>query len=217
MDVSYFNIPLKFTKTGDWHSNERMVEYPFVYNNIEFDGKGKKVLEFGCSKSYLALELASLGYEVIGIDLREYPFKYPNFVFKQTNILNVTEKDFDYIISVSVIEHIGCNVYCTENKNTERTKVIDKIYDLLKVGGKLIVTVPVGIQSTDKMLHCFSYDEVRETFKKFKLEKEFFYLKRRYKYWKPCTIEEISNVSNHQKHRKFTGGNSVGCFVFKKV
>ena len=53
--------------------NERIVEIPFVFQNLILK-KGSKVLEFGCCQSSLAMQLASLGYRVTGVDFNDYEF-----------------------------------------------------------------------------------------------------------------------------------------------
>ena len=63
---SVLTTPIKFV-SNKWFINERIVEQAFVLNNIALNGKDKRILEFGCSKSYLAIQLASLGYNVIAL------------------------------------------------------------------------------------------------------------------------------------------------------
>jgi len=88
--------------------SERIVEYPFIFRNI-VGLKGAKILDVGCSGSYLLTELAALGHEVYGIDIRWYPVQYPNVRFVQGNICKTLFPNdfFDVIIAVSTIEHIG--------------------------------------------------------------------------------------------------------------
>jgi len=60
--------------------NERIIEYPFIFQNLNLR-KGSKILDFGCWESKLSIELASLGFKVIGVDLNNYEFSHPNFKF----------------------------------------------------------------------------------------------------------------------------------------
>ena len=61
--------------------NERVADYPFVHQNvgISLNGKGR-ILDVGCHGTKLVIELASLGYEVYGIDGIKYPLEHPNFM-----------------------------------------------------------------------------------------------------------------------------------------
>src|SRR4030042_5037324 len=60
-------------KGYDIFTNERIVEIPFVYQNLNLPKKAK-VLDFGCCESKVSIELSSLGYNVTGVDLNDYPF-----------------------------------------------------------------------------------------------------------------------------------------------
>jgi len=108
---TYFNVPIKFKNSGGMVINERIVEMPFVYSSIPLKSEPKKILDFGCSRSWLSLSLASMGHAVYGIDLRDHPFSHPNFVFQKMNILDFQEQHFDSVISLSTMEHVGLGAY----------------------------------------------------------------------------------------------------------
>ena len=216
---SHVNTPIQFT-SQDWHVNERIVELPFVYGQFEANGKGRQVLEFGCSHSLLPMQLAALGYTVTGIDLRSYPFTHPNFTFHQGNILDFPQSEaFDFITSVSVIEHIGLGAYLEEKREDDLERVILKLCSLLKPLGKLIITTPIGKAHANEFYRSFTYEEVVELFTRHKmgLEKEQFYCRSAAKIWLPCEQSEIAHVSNHIDDRGPTGVNGVGCFVWHRT
>ena len=115
----HFNTPIKYFH-GDWYVNERIVEIPFVHRHIDIDGTGKSALEFGCTRSELALQLAALGYDVYGVDLRPYPFTHPNMKLYQGNLLDLNDQmEFDLITAISVLEHIGLGVYGETENNSD--------------------------------------------------------------------------------------------------
>ena len=62
---SYFNTPVKF-HGGEWYVNERIVELAFVHHHLHLDGTDKRLLDLGCTRSDLAMQLAALGYQVVG-------------------------------------------------------------------------------------------------------------------------------------------------------
>ena len=215
IDSKYFNLPVVFNGRNIF-TTERMVEIPFILNNVEINGRGRKILDFGCSKSLLVLQFASQGYKTIGVDFRPYPIKYPNFKFYQMNVLDLPEKDFDIIVALSVVEHIGLSTYNENNKNTKLDDVMNQLYKMLKQNGKIILTFPMGISYTGKFLHCFTYAEAKEKLlSKFKAQSEQFFLREGRLYWRPCTLDEISRVSNAKKDRR-RGVNSVACYVLRK-
>src|SRR3989442_9806581 len=68
---------------------ERIVEVPFVLRHLDAP-PGSRILDFGCSESPVALHLASLGYQVLAVDLRPYPFPHPNLTVIRGDFLAAT-------------------------------------------------------------------------------------------------------------------------------
>lgn len=132
-------------KSGKIQIGERIVEIPFLYKNLDFH-KINKILDLGCVGSKISLQLASLGYKVVGIDYRPLIFKHKNLKFIQGNFFNIDlpAESFDCVICISTIEHIGLPAYNIKPFEQGDKKAIEKIYTLLKKGGKLILTVPFG-------------------------------------------------------------------------
>lgn len=124
--------------------NERLIEVPWIYNQFNFKKKGR-VLDVGCCESTLSISLASLGFQVVGIDTRSYELQHPNFTFLQEDICQTSlkEKTFDFIICLSTLEHIGLNsLYGQSPKSTSDKKTLQVCLRLLKPGGKLLLTIP---------------------------------------------------------------------------
>jgi len=105
-------------------TNERIVEVPFVFQNLDLPPKSA-ILDFGCCDSMISMELASLGYKVTGVDINEYIFTHPNFNFIKINFLNNTFQDeyFDAIVAVSAIEHCGLEATGNRNFQTATTRL----------------------------------------------------------------------------------------------
>jgi 2-polyprenyl-3-methyl-5-hydroxy-6-metoxy-1,4-benzoquinol methylase len=213
-----FNTAVKFIG-NDWFVNERIVEVAFALRQISLETTAQRILEFGCARSDLALQLASFGYEVIGIDLRPYPFTHPNLQFKQINLLEFSDDiGFDYITAISVIEHIGLGVYGEGQSRNDLKQVARKMGDLLKPNGKLIVTVPFGKAYEDQFLQSFTYEQITRLFARddLKLDIEMYFCRHKLKHWQPCSREETITYSNAKIDRGPTGVNCVGCFVWQK-
>lgn len=64
---------------------ERIVEYGWTQNMKHREGK---VLHVGCWGTLFPIQLASLGYKVVGVDLRDYPYSHPNFEFVRGDLLD---------------------------------------------------------------------------------------------------------------------------------
>ncbi|MCO5191968.1 MAG: class I SAM-dependent methyltransferase [Anaerolineae bacterium] len=212
----HFNTPIKFAD-GDWQVNERIVEWPYVFGSVFADPVPIRLLEFGCTRSYLAISLASLGHDVTGIDLRPYPFQHPNFNFVQGNVLAFEPSlPFDCIVSVSVLEHIGLGAYGESPDAAALQMVIGKLNTLLRPGGRLIVTVPFGRSYADEFLRSFSFADLTTLFHTFKFADESYYRRDAFKYWEPCDRETASLIANDRAVRGKTGVNCVGCFTLVK-
>ena len=130
-DINYFNRGFKENEKF-W---ERLGEKP------EF--KDKSILDFGCGHGALCIDIAGEdARDILGIDLEENLYhlhrenlatNYKNLKdrieFKKINLLEYKiDKKFDYIVSKDTFEH-------TQNL----PKVLDKMYDLLNVGGKVFL------------------------------------------------------------------------------
>jgi 2-polyprenyl-3-methyl-5-hydroxy-6-metoxy-1,4-benzoquinol methylase len=124
-------------------ANPRTVEYPWTLKNLKLLKQGVIVLDVGCAESLLSHELTARKYRVVGVDLREYPFKNKWMVFIKGNILTVVLSDdfFDAIIMVSTIEHVGFQSYGQLVLDDRADfKVMKALYRALKPGGIIIVT-----------------------------------------------------------------------------
>jgi len=217
---TYFNLPFKFLNISTYWVNERIVEVPFIFTELKAEDKKFKILDFGCTDSWLSLSMASLGHDVYGIDLRDYPFKHKNLVFKKQNLLGLEETEFDVIIALSSLEHVGLKAYGAEYEPDALDKIISKLYKILAAKGRLILTVPVGEPLEDNFLKSFAPEEIVNLMVShgFFLEKSRYFQRINNNQWLPCSQEKIKKVSNRfdQKKKKRHGVNGIGCFVFSK-
>lgn len=217
---SYFNVPIKYQYNKLKAVNERIIEYPFIFNQILREKPPQKILDFGCTRSWLSIALSSMGYDVTGIDLRKFDYEPKNFTYSKINILDLNEREFDFIVSLSTLEHVGLGVYDKKVINDDLSKVLNKINSLLKSNGKLILTLPIGRPSIDEFERSFAPDELKSILDtaNFSMEIEEYYKRENKFYWKPTSIKEISKISNDQSARKDAGSgvNAAGLFVFQK-
>lgn len=214
---AYFNTAVRF-KGGDWFVNERMVEIPFVQRAVPGDGRGKTLLDFGCTMSELAMQFASVGYQVTGVDLRPYPFQHPQLTTLQANLLEAAIGPFDYITAVSVLEHVGLAAYGEAEGDADLERVVRRLHELLVPGGKLVLTVPCGRPHRDHFLRSFSPEALRALFTPLGMRpvQERFYQRRESRFWLECDATEVAEVSNVRQDCGPTGVNGVGCFVWER-
>lgn len=142
----------KFSRRGlqaeDIQVSERIVEMPSVHRLLgQCTRPPATILEIGHVNSALALELASLGYRVTGIDLRRYPFTHPNLVSVQGDFLQQDwgGQQFQAVVMVSTLEHLGFNRRYGGSEEADRgldRLALAKIGRLLTADGCFILTVP---------------------------------------------------------------------------
>jgi len=131
--------------------SERAVEVPigfdFLTANVQ---ESARVLELGNVLSYYENTLS----EELGIVSREIIDKFEQGIgIDNKDLMDLEPPDnYDVIVSISTVEHIGQEVaptgaYGEQTNSRDREaplKAILKIYDLLTVNGKALITVPFG-------------------------------------------------------------------------
>lgn len=112
-------------------NNERIVEIPYALNFLAKNGY-ENVME-------------------VGNVLSKY-FSFPHTIVDkyetQDGVLNIDildfspERKFDLIVSISTLEHVGFDELDKDPKKP--AKALEKMYDLLSYGGKILISVPVN-------------------------------------------------------------------------
>ncbi len=156
--------------------NERTVEVPIVWNVINEPGEGR-ILEVGNVLSHYfphehdVVDKYERADGILNEDVRDFNAKDP----------------YDLIVSISTLEHVGFD----REDEIERgpDKILDALRNLekcLRVGGRMVVTLPLGYNAAmDDLLRCG------------KLEfSEKFYLMRisRNNKWREATWDEVKDV-----------------------
>jgi SAM-dependent methyltransferase len=110
-----------------------------------------RILDIGCTGSILTPLVASLGYEVTGLDLSRPRILdvlgLPNLAFHLGDARRMKFADcfFDAVLLVSTLEHIGIGGrYGSDEDSEGDKKAIKEIARTLKPKGLLILTVPFG-------------------------------------------------------------------------
>ena len=172
--------------------NERLVETGFVFMNLADARAEAKVLDVGCNESVLALEIASLGFKVWGLDIAVYPFQHPNINFVKADVCKTDFPGdfFDIVIAVSSIEHVGLGHYGDPMIRDGDAKALAEIRRILKPDGKLILTLPYGTPVVTEFLR--NYDRVTLTalIRNFEILDSKYFIKVNEKLW--CLSDEES-------------------------
>jgi len=193
-----------------YQPTERLLEYPFVHENIPFNGRGK-ILDVGSGSSTLPLELASKGYDVWSIDLvREYhrSIRQDNFTFVKGDIrkTNFPDAFFDIVTAVSTIEHTGFDNNETDSGGDK--DAIREIKRILNPGGKLLLTVPFGREGIyfvkgRAQWRVYSLLSLKKLLEGFEITKMEFALLEGGS-WRPANLEEAENIDSLSQPRWYS-------------
>ncbi len=183
--------------------SSRVIEYSYIISSLA-GGQGGRVLDVGCTDggNMVSPVLASLGWEVYGIDNRVFRFEHPNFRFTHGDIRNTSFPDnfFDYAYAVSTLEHIGLKgrYSVTEEDPEGDIKAVREIARILRPSGAFLLTIPYGRGQIIKPLQRV-YDEFRlqKLFSQWKIEEEIYYILQDGCYI--TTSKETAGQKNHLK------------------
>lgn len=198
-------------------ADQRAAEYPWVLRQLALFPKGSLILDVGCSESIFSHVLVTRGFRVVGLDLRDYPFKSEQMSFIKRNLVDsgLPDRLFDGVIMISTVEHIGLSVYGQiVLDNSLDFAAIGEVFRMLKQGGILIVTTPfVGagpdrIQSDERQ---YGSDGLERRFKDFEmLREDYFYPYRYHHVLRWVRLTKIQAVSTKYRER------GMACLVLRK-
>jgi len=138
-------------------AGDREIEWSWVAANMP-QGPGA-VLDFGSGDSYLGLIAAQRDYDVMTIDLGkvEWPYLHPALRFMQGDLLtlDLPKSHFDLIINCSTVEHVGLagRYGVTQNRADGDLSAMQRLRDVMKPDGIMLLTVPVGRDAVFPPLH----------------------------------------------------------------
>lgn len=128
-------------------AGDREVEYAWTLAHVLRDAG--RVLDFGSGPGITALSASFAGNNVVAVDLEQegYPFSGHDieYVRGDFNYLEWEPEAFDQIINCSSIEHVGlAGRYGSPDDPEGDLRAMDKMAGLLKPGGNMVLTLPVG-------------------------------------------------------------------------
>lgn len=144
---------------------QKLNEWRFILKNLVKDkNKKTKILDSGCCASLFIYELSRYG-EAYGIDSRPYSERLPKtirFVVCDITKLPFPDSYFDYIILISVIEHIGYGAYGDPIYPNSDFKTMVEVKRVLRNQGEIFITTNISNEdskATDNIERI--YDEKR--------------------------------------------------------
>jgi hypothetical protein len=146
--------------------NERIVEVPYALQAAARLAQAGYVMDFGAAESWIALALASLGHEVLALDLHPYPLAHPRVKSIVTPVEDWAGPDrpLDAIFSISTLEHVGLGAYggpSSMESDLDR-RIVERFRSWLVPGGELILTAPYGAWSVDDFQRTYDSKHLDE-------------------------------------------------------
>jgi SAM-dependent methyltransferase len=187
--------------------NERIVEIPLIVQTIT--KSCAQILDVGCDESLLTLHLASLGHKVTALDLNKYEFFHPNINFIKGDVcsVNLPERNYDYIIFLSALEHVGLGAYGEAGFGGGDRKALANVQQFLKPDGKILISVPFGQKAITATQRVYDQSSILTLFEGFQIEQEHYFLGFGQKQWQEVMADKLSGVSSDL----FTQGMAFFC------
>lgn len=201
---------------------ERNIEWSFISSEIP-NGPGE-ALEFGCEQGYMSLVAAQRGLRVIANDLERQSFcwKHPLVEFMAGDFLDLDLPDdhFDIIIDCSSIEHVGVagRYGISQNDDDGDVRVMRRLVEVLKPGGKLLMTAPCGRDSVlAPWCRVYGSERLPLLFAGLLTERENYWKKNEFNQWIECNRQDALSFQprNHPTNPHACAYN-LGCFVLRK-
>lgn len=210
-----------------WHRlpnllGDRCVEWGWVAATLA-PGPGH-LLDFGPGESFAALAAAEKGYRVTAVDLTSsMPYTHPAVRFIKGDILHLDlePSSFDVVVNCSAIEHVGLagRYGVAEARPDGDLEAMAVLRSLLRPGGMMILTVPVG---RDAVLvpNCRVYGAVRlpRLLEGLSVEREVFWVKDDDNRWRPAPREIALGIQ--PRAEGLTGEQTyygLGCFALRRA
>jgi SAM-dependent methyltransferase len=150
-----------------WSStSERILDHAWALRKSNDVPIGSRILDLGCAESILAIELASAGYSVVGLDVRPYPLKHPSFEFMMGDLLtaDIEVNSFDVVVALSTLERLAFGWHGDQNNLTKLELYVAKLYDILRPEGHLLITLPFGASTVTGNRRILGLHEIKRLF-----------------------------------------------------
>jgi 2-polyprenyl-3-methyl-5-hydroxy-6-metoxy-1,4-benzoquinol methylase len=194
---------------------DRELEWTYVAARIgRYADEHSLVLDFGCGIGMLSLASASIGARVLAIDLLPQQFRtgYPNIEFRQVDLMSLEQSgQFDLILNCSTIEHVGLSGrYNAIDSPDGDLQAMGKLQQMLKPGGTMLLTLPVGQDAIIHPLHrIYGEKRLQRLLDGHKVIESSFWRKDENNIWLPCSqVKAMAEVGRDNYY-------ALGCMVLQ--
>jgi len=183
-----------------------------------------EALDFGTGGSHLALMAAQRDFNVTAVDLEpvQWPYVHPRLRFIQGDILKLPlpREHFDLVINCSTVEHVGLvgRYGVTENRPDGDLEAMAHLQGLMKPGGVMLLTVPVGQDAVFAPLcRVYGRERLPRLLDGYIVEKEAFWVKDQENCWVQADKETaLSFQASAGSWDPLQNVYALGCFVLRK-
>lgn len=186
--------------------SERAAEYGWVIRNLGLS-KGD-LLDVGCGRSNFCVVLATQGFHVVALDLRDGGQRHPNLEVFVEDILRPSDrlqgKRFDRICCISVLEHLA---------DGDDRRALVNVSKLLVQDGKILLSVPFGKRSILKdgtrwRERVYNQEDIEELMVGFEVELSDFFKESANGIWKLVPRRDVEGLEHQEKC------NAIVCLKF---
>jgi SAM-dependent methyltransferase len=132
---------------GPTLAGDRDVEWAWCLGGLR--SETGRILDLGAGSGILSLAAAFRGHDVVAVDLEPpaFHFEAPEIEYRRGdfNEMSFEEASFDQILNCSTIEHFGLGGrYGSGADDDADLQAMRKLSRLLRAGGDMMLTIPVG-------------------------------------------------------------------------
>jgi SAM-dependent methyltransferase len=193
-------------------TGDRDIEWSWVAALLP--ASGGEALDFGVGGSSTSLIAARHGFRVTALDLEpvSWPYAHPNLRFLQGDILHLDlpAAHYDLVINCSAIEHVGLpgRYGVTEDRGDGDLLAMARLREVLKPGGVMLLTVPVGKDTVCPPWHrVYGPERLPKLLGDFAVERAEYWVKGRDNRW---VITDEATALATEAHARLYG---LGCFI----
>ena len=209
-------IPAEQNLRGD-----RDIEWSWIAAQMP-PGPGE-ALDFGHGSSHLGLIAAQRGFNVTAVDLQpaRWCYQHPGLRFVQGDILRLPLPvgHFDVVINCSTVEHVGLvgRYGVSEERSDGDLDAMARLGQLMKPGGRMLLTIPVGQDAIFAPL-CRVYGDERlpRLLHGYAIEAETFWMKDDQNRWNVCDRNSaLKFKASAGSWDAMQNVYALGCFVLR--
>lgn len=172
-------------------AGDRAIEWSWV--TVHLPTEPCHVLDLGCVGSALTGIASRMGHHVTAVDLNDIEYEMPNVTFCKGDIneVDIADPRFDVIMNCSMIEHVGLEGrYGSGARPDGDIMAMNNLSGLLTPAGKMILTIPVGIDAVFHPFHrVYGTHRLSQLLANYEVLEEEFWTRTGAAPWSQCSMD----------------------------